>query len=920
MSQDLAPRFDPRAVEPELYRRWLDHGYFHVPASAVLEEGKDPYVIVIPPPNVTAVLHMGHGLNNTIQDVLIRFQRMRGRAAEWLPGTDHAGIATQNVIERQLQSDGLTRFDVGREEFVERVWAFVEETGGTILDQLKAIGCSCDWERTAFTLDEGLNRAVREVFVRLYEKDLIYRGEYIINWCPRCGTALSNEEAEGSEANGSLWHLRYPLHESAWPAAETAREAGAEALGRFDDGGWYLTVSTTRPETMLGDTGVAVNPDDERYAALVGADVELPLAGRTIPIFADAYVDSEFGTGMVKVTPAHDPNDFDMAGRADLEILNVMDAEARMNDAVPEPFRGLDRFDARREVLAALEARGLLAGKEDHVHRVPRCYRCDTVVEPRLSEQWFVRMKPLAEPALKASRTGELSFTPARWKKTYEHWLENIRDWCISRQLWWGHRIPVWYCDACGGMHVLREDPDACPSCGETDLRQDPDVLDTWFSSQLWPMSPFGWPDETDDMRAFYPGHTMCTAPEIIFFWVARMVMMGLEFEGELPFTEVFLHGTVRDAQGRKMSKSLGNGIDPLDVVERFGADAMRYTLISACAIGTDIQLDHEDIESSFANGRNFSNKIWNVGRFTLMSVGEADVKPLTEVQDDLELADHWVLDRVAETVAGVTDAMESFRLHEAAERMYHFFWGDLADWYLEMIKPRLQDDADAASRAAARSTLVHVLDWVLRLMHPVVPFVTTALWDRIPWFAGFERPADLCVADWPSGLDGLRNADAERRVGAFQELVGAVRQLRKEYGVGEGAPVTLHLDTSDPAFRDAVDGLRPQLARMARVERLEWGGAHDGAIGASSVLPSGTEAFLPLEGLVDLDRERERVEDEIGRLGGLRQSSAKKLENDQFVTRAPDDVVQKERDKLASAEEQISRLEERLARLQGGV
>jgi len=919
VSQDLAPRFDPSAIEPELYRRWIERGYFHTPASAVLEEGKDPYVIVIPPPNVTAVLHMGHGLNNTIQDVLVRFQRMRGRAAEWLPGTDHAGIATQNVVERQLHDEGKTRFDLGRDAFVERVWEFVEDTGGTILDQLKAIGCSCDWKRTAFTLDEGLNRAVREVFVQLYEKDLIYRGEYIINWCPRCGTALSNEEAEGSESNGSMWHLRYPLDESAWGAAETARQAGAEALGQFEDGGWYLTVSTTRPETMLGDTGIAVNPDDERYTALVGADVELPLTGRRIPIFADSYVDSDFGTGMVKVTPAHDPNDFDMADRADLDILNVMDDEARMNDAVPEAFRGLDRFDARRAVLGALEAEGLMAGREDHTHRVPRCYRCDTVVEPRLSEQWFVRMKPLAEPALEASRTGDLGFTPARWKKTYEHWLENIRDWCISRQLWWGHRIPVWYCDACDATHVLREDPDVCPSCGSDELRQDPDVLDTWFSSQLWPMSPFGWPDDTDDLEAFYPGHTMCTAPEIIFFWVARMVMMGLEFKGELPFTEVFLHGTVRDAQGRKMSKSLGNGIDPLDVVEQFGADAMRYTLISACAIGTDIQLDHEDVESSFANGRNFSNKIWNVGRFTLMSVGEESVKPLAAVRDDLELADRWILDRVAETVAGVTDAMESFRLHEAADRMYHFFWGDLADWYLEMIKARLQEEADPASREAARSTLVHVLDSVLRIMHPVVPFVTTALWDRLPWFDGQERPEDLCIAEWPSDLQGLRDADAAVRIDAFQELVTAVRQLRKEYGVGEGAPVTLHLDTANEGFRTAVDGLRPQLVRMARVEHVEWGPAPEASIGAASVLPSGAEAFLPLEGLVDLDRERERVRDEIERILGRRAGTMKKLDNEQFVSRAPEDVVQKERDKLATADDQIARLEERLARLEGG-
>ncbi|MDT8369278.1 MAG: valine--tRNA ligase [Longimicrobiales bacterium] len=920
MTQDLAPRFDPRTVEPGLYQRWLDRGYFHTPASAVLEEGRDPYVIVIPPPNVTAVLHMGHGLNNTIQDVLIRFQRMRGRAAEWLPGTDHAGIATQNVVERQLREEGLTRFDLGRDAFERRVWEFVETTGGTILEQLKAIGCSCDWERTAFTLDEGLNRAVREVFVRLYEKGLIYRGEYIINWCPRCGTALSNEEAEGSESEGALWHLRYPLAESAWAAASEARGAGAEAVGEFETGGWYLTVSTTRPETMLGDTGVAVNPDDERYRSLVGAGVELPLTGRTIPVFADAWVDAEFGTGMVKVTPAHDPNDFEMAERAGLEIVNVMDAEARMNDAVPESFRGLDRFEARERVLEALEAEGLLAGRDDHIHRVPRCYRCDTVVEPRLSEQWFVRMKPLAEPALEASRRGELRFTPARWQKTYEHWLENIRDWCISRQLWWGHRIPVWYCDSCGEMHVLREDPEACSGCGGTELRQDPDVLDTWFSSQLWPFSPFGWPDETDDLAAFYPGHTMVTAPEIIFFWVARMVMMGLEFRGELPFTEVFLHGTVRDAQGRKMSKSLGNGIDPLDVVHEYGADAMRYTLISACAIGTDIHLDHEDVEGSFAAGRNFSNKIWNVGRFTLMSVGEGAIAPLDGVADDLELADRWILDRFAVAVEGVTDAMERFRLHEAAEEMYHFFRGDLADWYIEMIKPRLQGEGDTASREAARSTLIRLLDGALRIMHPVVPFVTTALWDRLPWFEGETRPEDLCIAPWPSGVAVWRDAEAARRVSAFQELVTAIRQLRKEYGVGEGASVDLHLTASDDAFRRAVEEMRSPLERMARVRGIEWSAPPEGTPGASGVLPSGVQLFLPLEGLVDLAHERERLRSEIERIAGFRAGTARKLENENFVTRAPSEVVEKEREKLASADTQLERLRERLAGFTDGV
>ncbi|HSR41334.1 MAG TPA: valine--tRNA ligase, partial [Longimicrobiales bacterium] len=525
MAEELSTRFDPASIEAPLYRRWLDRGYFHVPASDVTEEGGDPYVIVIPPPNVTAVLHMGHGLNNTIQDVLIRWRRMEGRASEWVPGTDHAGIATQNVVERLLMDEeGKTRDDLGREAFVERVWEFVDETGNTILDQLKAMGCSCDWERTRFTLDEGLSRAVREVFVRLHEKGLVYRGEYIINWCPRCLTALSNEEAEGEETEGRMWHLRYPLPESAWEPAERAAERGAEALGRLDDGRWYLTVSTTRPETMLGDTAVAVNPSDERYAALVGASVELPLTGRTIPLVADELVDAEFGTGMVKVTPAHDALDFEIAENQGLELRNVLDERAVLNENAPEAFRGMDRFEARKAVLEALEGEGLVAGSDDHTHSVPHCYRCDTVVEPRLSLQWFVKMEPLARPALEASRDGTITFTPARWKKVYEHWLENIRDWCISRQLWWGHRIPVWYCQGCDETIVSREDPTECPGCGGSALEQDTDVLDTWFSSWLWPFSVFGWPDESVDLEAFYPGHVLVTAPEILFFWVARMI------------------------------------------------------------------------------------------------------------------------------------------------------------------------------------------------------------------------------------------------------------------------------------------------------------------------------------------------------------------------------------------------------------
>jgi valyl-tRNA synthetase len=838
---------------------------------------------------------------------------MQGRAALWVPGTDHAGIATQNVVERQLAAEGLHRDDLGREKFVERVWEFVTETGGTILEQLKAIGASCDWERTRFTLDEDLQRAVREVFVSLYEKDLIYRGEYIINWCPRCLTALSNEEAEGEETQGHLWHLRYLLPADAADAAAAARAAGAEAVGQLDDGRWYLTVSTTRPETMLGDTGVAVHPGDERYAALVGVQVELPLTGRTIPVVADRHVDPEFGSGMVKVTPAHDKNDFEIAGRTGLELLDVMTPDARMGDNAPEGFRGLDRFEARKAVLAALEADGLLAGTDAHTHAVPHCYRCDTVVEPRLSEQWFVRMKPLAEPALAASQDGTISFTPPHWKRVYEHWMENIQDWCISRQLWWGHRIPVWYC-ACGEIVASREDPTACPKCGSEGLEQDPDVLDTWFSSQLWPFSVFGWPKETDDLKAFYPGHTMVTAPEILFFWVARMIMMGYEFRGEAPFTQVYLHGTVRDIKGRKMSKSLGNGIDPLRVVEEFGADAMRYTIVSQCAVGTDISLDHEDVEAAFANGRNFANKIWNAGRFALMSIGDGAVRPLAEVEADLTVDDRWILSRVARAGAEATRQLERFRLHEYAEGLYHFFWGEICDWYLELVKSRLSQSADAASREAARSTLVTVLDQALRLLHPVVPFVTAELWARLPWPEGAERPEDLIVAPWPSDVDAWRDEDVESRFADFQSLVVEARRLRKEYGIGEGQRVTIHVAGGPEGFAQALAGRVPALEQLARVDRIETG-APTGA-GATAVLSNGAEVFLPLEGVIDLGRERKRMGDEIDRIEGQLDGLRKRLANDKFVSNAPADVVQKERERATLLEEQASKLREKLAAL----
>jgi valyl-tRNA synthetase len=901
MAEPLPPQYNPQEHEDPLYRWWEEQGYFRADADS----GREPYVIVIPPPNVTAVLHMGHGLNNTIQDVLIRWRRMQGREALWLPGSDHAGIATQNVVERILAKEGKTRFDVGREAFVERVWAFVRETGGVIYQQLRAIGCSLDWSRTRFTLDPELSTAVREVFVRLYEKGLVYRGHRIINWCPRCLTALSDEEAEAEDHPGKLWHLRYPVAEG----------VDAPGLPRLPDGRLYLVIATTRPETMLGDTGVAVNPSDERYAALVGRELELPLTGRRIPVVADEYADPEFGSGAVKITPAHDANDFDVAQRTGLPALNVMTPEASINDEAPEPFRGMDRSEARRAVVAAFAELGLLEKVEDHPHAIPHCYRCHTVVEPRLSEQWFVRMKPLAEPALQAWRDGDLRFHPERFGKVYEHWMENIRDWCISRQLWWGHRIPVWYCraDGCGETIVAREDPAGCPKCGGA-LEQDPDVLDTWFSSWLWPFSTMGWPRDTADVRAFYPGHTLVTAPEILFFWVARMVMAGIEFRGDLPFRDVYLTGTVRDHLGRKMSKSLGNGIDPLVVKERFGADAMRYTVISGSGAATDQYLNYENLEEAFGPGRNFANKLWNAGRFALMNLGDGPRVSVDEVRDDLEPMDRWILSRLSKAYREVTEAFERFRLQECALRGYEFFWGELADWYLELVKPRLRGDAGEASRRAAQATLAQALDGAMRILHPVMPFITEAVWQKLPRAADAE--ASLIVARWPEPRPEWEDEGAERAIEELQAVIGAVRTIRSEYGIQPAARVPLRVAAGDEA-RAMLDASRRALRDLARVEELSFGAAN-GEVGASAVLRSGTELFVPLAGVIDLDRERARLRDELGRLDGQIGGTEKKLANEAFVARAPENVVSYEREKLASFREQRGKLADKLAALEG--
>jgi valyl-tRNA synthetase len=903
MSEPLAPQYNPQAIESELYRFWKERGLFtpdrpmdrwtdgqrspHGPSGQ--RSIRPPYVVVMPPPNVTAVLHMGHGLNNTIQDVLVRFERMRGRAALWIPGTDHAGIATQNVVERLLAKEGQTRFDLGREPFIDRVWSHVRETGAVILQQLEALGCSADWSRAYFTFNDDLSRAVREAFVLLYEKELIYRGHYIINWCPRCLTALSNEEAEKEEEDGRIWRLRYPLA----------------------DGSGHVTVATTRPETMLGDSGVAVHPDDERYRSLVGRELELPLTGRRIPIVADEAVDPAFGTGAVKVTPAHDPLDFEIGRRHGLASIDVMTPEARMSLAAPERFQGLDRYDARRRVVDELERLGLLEGVDQHRHAVGHCYRCGTVIEPRLSDQWFVRMAPLARPALEAYRDGRLRFVPERRGDEYARWMENIRDWCISRQLWWGHRIPVWYCQAerCGKMVASRTDIVRCPDCGAA-VRQDEDVLDTWFSSQLVPFSSLGWPDRTPDLDRFYPGHTLVTAPEILFFWVARMVMAGLEFQGQIPFSTVYLHGTVRDTQHRKMSKSLGNGIDPLDVVALYGADALRYTLVAGSAVGTDVILDPDDIESSFAPGRNFANKLWNAGRFILSNL-DGPVRPLAGRADavrpdELGLADRWIIARCDATVAEVTDALERYRLNDAAAAAYRFVWSDLADWYIEQIKPRLAGEQPGGD--VARAVAAQTFDVALRLLHPVMPFITEALWQRFP---GRADGASILVAPWPRVDRRASDAAAVDGFAAVQKLVTAVRTLRAEYGVQPGQRVNIWVTARGPA--DVFQRERETIQRLARIAELRLDQAPDAQVGAHAVLEDGTGVFMPADGVFDVGREAERLAKERDRLSQAITAQNRKLENAQFTSRAPADVVQRERDKLKDWTDQRDALQRRL-------
>jgi valyl-tRNA synthetase len=868
----LAPRFDPSALESRLYAEWRERGYFHPESGS----GPDPYTIVIPPPNVTGVLHMGHALNNTLQDVLIRRERMRGRRALYLPGTDHAGIATQNVVERELAEEGLRRQDLGRDKFLERVWAWKEKYGDEIYDQLMRLGASCDWERARFTMDEGLSRAVREVFVRLYEHDLVYRGQYIIHWCPRCGTALSDEEAEKQEQAGRLYTVRYPL----------------------SDGSGHIEVATTRPETILGDTGIAVHPEDERYRALVGKTAILPLVGRELPIVADAFVDREFGTGAVKITPAHDPDDFQVGERHGLPRVNVLAPDATMSEAAGR-FAGLDRFAAREAVLEALESQGFLVSEEEIRHSVGRCYRCDTVVEPYLSDQWFVRMRPLAEPALAALREGKLSITPARWEKVYAHWLENVRDWCISRQIWWGHRIPVWTC-ANGHQFAAREDPERCPECGSESLEQDPDVLDTWFSSWLWPFSTLGWPDETEDLATFYPTNTLVTASEILFFWVARMVMAGYFCMGENPFRDVVINGTVRDAKGRRMSKSLGNGIDPREVIDEHGADALRFTLVAAAPTGTDIHLAPED----FKIGRNFANKLWNAARYVLMNV-PADLEPAELDLAALEPPDKWILHRLDAATEAVDRALASFRMNDAAQAIYEFLWRDYCDWYIEWSKPRLAGEGGDA----VRGVLLVALERSLRLLHPFMPFVTEELWRQLP--VGLRGEESIMIAPWPEPAGWSYPAESAA-MELIQQVIGAARALRARYDVPPARRASMTIAAEDAADRATLERFVDDIARLALASEAQVvDSAPRGEGIAGEVVRGGIEVAVRLADLVDVARERERLGAEIAGVERLLGSAQAKLADERFVSRAPAEVVAREREKAADLERSLERLRE---------
>ena len=884
MQEHSIPKvYDPQSFEKKWYKFWEENKFFH----AEVDKSKKPYSMVIPPPNVTGQLHMGHALDNTLQDILIRYHRMQGYNTVWVPGCDHAGIATQAKVEGALRKEGTNRYELGREKFLERVWKWKEEYGSRIMFQLRSLGSSLDWDRERFTMDEGCSRAVREVFVSLYEQGLIYQGTRITNWCPSCNTAISDIEVEHETEQGHLWHLRYAVE---------------------GEPGKYVEIATTRPETMFGDTGVAVHPDDERYKDLVGKTLILPIVNRRIPLFADEYVDKEFGTGAVKVTPAHDPNDFEMGQRHHLEEIKVIGNTGKMLEGAGK-YAGMDRYECRKALVKELEETGVLVSVEEHEHAVGHCSRCHSTIEPLVSKQWFVKMESLAKPAIEAVKDGRIQFVPERFTKIYINWLENIRDWCISRQLWWGHRIPAWYCDDCGETSVSRTDLTECPHCHSHNIHQDEDVLDTWFSSGLWPFELFGWPDETEDLKHFYPTATLVTGYDIIFFWVARMVMMGLAFGKDIPFHHVFIHGLVRDSQGRKMSKSLGNGIDPVEVIEKYGADTLRFMLITGNTPGNDMRFYWERVESA----RNFANKIWNASRYMLMNLEGFD-KSFQPEESDYTLADRWILSRYAQTAKGVTESLDRFELGEAGRMIYEFLWSEFCDWYIELTKARLYDKENPRAKNTALYVLSYVLEHTLRLLHPFMPFLTEEIWQKVPHD---ESVRSIMISEWPTVDENAIDADVEAQMTAIMETIKTVRNLRAEVGAAPGKRSEVILNFTDESLRAtfaANTGYLVALAAAEPVTLLAAGAAKPENAMAGVV--EGVEIFLPLKGLIDVEKETARLTKEIDKLGKELKKLNGKLSNEGFLKKAPAQVVEGERAKLAGYEEKMKSLEARLADL----
>ena len=871
--------YDPASVEKKWYEFWKKNRYFH----AEPEPGKKPFSIVIPPPNITGKLHMGHALDNTLQDILIRWHRMMGDNTLWMPGYDHAGLATQIKVEEVLKKEeGKTRFDLGREEFVKRVWAWKEEYGDRIINQLKCLGISCDWERKRFTMDEGCSRAVRETFVSLFEKGLIYKGTRITNWCVNCHTALSDIEVEHEDTPGHLWYVRYPV------------------VGEEDT---YLTIATTRPETIPGDTAVAVNPEDERYAKLIGKTLRLPILSREIPVIADSYVDTKFGTGAVKITPSHDPNDYEMGLRHNLPEIVVIGKDGVMTEEAG-PFAGLERYECRKQIVARLKEEGYLVKIEEHSHAVGHCQRCHNIVEPLVSTQWFVKMQPLVKAAVDCVTDGRTQFVPERFTKNYTGWMENIHDWCISRQIWWGHRIPVWYCDDCGEMSASRTDLEKCPKCGSTHIHQDEDALDTWFSSALWPFSTMGWPDNTELLKQFYPTSVLVTGYDIIFFWVARMLIMGMEFMKEIPFEKVFIHGLVRDSQGRKMSKSLGNGIDPLEVIEKYGADTLRFMLITGNTPGNDMRFYWERVEGT----RNFANKIWNASRFALMNMEgydkDAELAPYT-------LADKWILSRLQDTVKDVTGLLERFELGEAGRAIYDFIWSEVCDWYIEIAKPRLYNKEAAAERATAQHVLATVLVSAMKLLHPYMPFITEEIYQCLP-----HEAESIMISKWPVADESLIDPEAERGMNAIMDSIKAIRNMRAEVNANPGKKIPAIMLVSED-LREVVAHNDSYIKLLGGIDNLELRPLNgEKPENAMAAVVTGIEVYLPLAGLIDVEKETQRLSKELAAMEKDLQRAGGKLNNAGFLAKAPEDVIAKERAKYEELSGKIEAVKKRMAYL----